>query len=115
MDDRERAEILAEILRERMPSVRHIIDEWSVPESDAVKYCADQRPDLADRGSAGPLDAGVQCGRSAPAWKTPATSICWEREPSSPVPVRSRARYSSRFLSRWRGHGPPLSRRGSDL
>ncbi len=38
MDDRDRAEILAEVLRERMPSVRHIIDEWSVPESDAVNY-----------------------------------------------------------------------------
>ncbi len=38
MDDRDRAEILAEILRERMPTVRHIIDEWSVPESDAVNY-----------------------------------------------------------------------------
>ncbi len=36
MDDRDRAEILAEILRERMPTVRHIIDEWSVPEADAV-------------------------------------------------------------------------------
>ncbi len=38
MDDRERAEILAEVLRERMPSIRYIVDEWSVPESDAVNY-----------------------------------------------------------------------------
>ncbi len=38
MDDRDRAEILAEILRERMPTVHHIIDEWSVPDSDAVNY-----------------------------------------------------------------------------
>lgn len=38
MEDRDRAEILAEILRERMPSVQHIINEWSVPEADAVSY-----------------------------------------------------------------------------
>lgn len=38
MDDRERAEILAEVLRERMSSLRYIIDEWSVPESEAVNY-----------------------------------------------------------------------------
>ncbi len=38
MDDRERAEILAEVLRERMTSVKYIVDEWSVPESEAVNY-----------------------------------------------------------------------------
>ena len=38
MDDRERAEILAEVLRERLPSIRYIVDEWSVPESEAVNY-----------------------------------------------------------------------------
>lgn len=38
MDDHERAEILAEVLRERLPSVQYIIDEWSVPESEAVNY-----------------------------------------------------------------------------
>jgi len=38
MEDRDRAEILAEILRERMPAVQHIIDEWSVPEAEAVNY-----------------------------------------------------------------------------
>lgn len=38
MDERERADILAEILNERLPSVRHILDEWSVPESDALNY-----------------------------------------------------------------------------
>jgi hypothetical protein len=38
MDDRDRAEILEEILQERLPSVQYIIDEWSVPEADAVNY-----------------------------------------------------------------------------
>ena len=38
MDDRERAELLAEVLRERLSSIRYIIDEWSVPESEAVNY-----------------------------------------------------------------------------
>lgn len=38
MDDRERSEILAEILKERLPSIRYIIDEWSVPQAEAVNY-----------------------------------------------------------------------------
>lgn len=38
MEDRERAEVLAEVLRERLSSLRHIIDEWSVPEAEAVNY-----------------------------------------------------------------------------
>lgn len=36
MDDRDRVEILAEILRERMPNVQRIVEEWSVPEADLV-------------------------------------------------------------------------------
>jgi len=38
LDELTRAEILAEILRERLPTVRHFIDEWSVAGSDAVSY-----------------------------------------------------------------------------
>jgi hypothetical protein len=38
MDDQDRAEILDEILRERMRAVRSILDEWSVPEADALTY-----------------------------------------------------------------------------
>lgn len=34
----DRVEILAEIVRERLPSVQRLIEEWSVPESDAVNY-----------------------------------------------------------------------------
>jgi len=38
VEDEEGAEILAEVLRERMQSVQYIIDEWSVPNADAVNY-----------------------------------------------------------------------------
>ena len=38
LDEQTRAEILAEVLRERLPTVRHIVDEWSVAGSDAVSY-----------------------------------------------------------------------------
>lgn len=38
MDDRDRAEILAEILRERLPGVQRTIEEWSVPHADPVTY-----------------------------------------------------------------------------
>jgi hypothetical protein len=38
VDDRERVEILAEVLQERMASVRYIIDEWSVPQAEPVNY-----------------------------------------------------------------------------
>lgn len=38
MDNHARVEILAEILRERLPSVQRVIEEWSVPHSDPVTY-----------------------------------------------------------------------------
>src|SRR5689334_22992634 len=38
MDDRERMDILAEILRERASSTRHVLDEWSVPHADPLTY-----------------------------------------------------------------------------
>jgi hypothetical protein len=38
LDDEQRVEILAEILRERLPTVRHVVDEWSVAGSDPVSY-----------------------------------------------------------------------------
>ena len=38
MDDLEQVEILAEVLRERLPTVTHIIDEWGVAGSDATSY-----------------------------------------------------------------------------
>lgn len=38
MEAQDRVEILAEIVRERLPSVRRIIEEWSVPEAEAVSY-----------------------------------------------------------------------------
>ncbi|MDI3340954.1 MAG: hypothetical protein QJR03_10530 [Sphaerobacter sp.] len=38
MEDRDRAEILAEILRERLPGVQRTIEEWSVPQADPVTY-----------------------------------------------------------------------------
>jgi len=38
MEDRDRAEILAEILRERLPGVQRTIEEWSVPHADPVNY-----------------------------------------------------------------------------
>ena len=38
MEDEERAEVLAEVLRERMSSVQYILDEWSVPEAEAFNY-----------------------------------------------------------------------------
>ena len=38
MDDLARVEILEEILRERLPTVRHIIDEWSVAGAEALSY-----------------------------------------------------------------------------
>lgn len=34
----DRVEILAEIVRERLPGVQRLIEEWSVPESDPVNY-----------------------------------------------------------------------------
>lgn len=34
----DRVEILAEIVRERLPHVQRLIEEWSVPESDPVSY-----------------------------------------------------------------------------
>ena len=38
MEDEEGAEVLAEVLRERIQSIQYIIDEWSVPEADAFNY-----------------------------------------------------------------------------
>ncbi|HET9014490.1 MAG TPA: hypothetical protein VFN57_02765 [Thermomicrobiaceae bacterium] len=38
MDERARADILAEILRERLPGVERVVEEWSVPEAEAVSY-----------------------------------------------------------------------------
>jgi hypothetical protein len=38
MDERERMLILAEILDERLPYIQSVLDEWSVPESDALSY-----------------------------------------------------------------------------
>lgn len=38
MDERERMAILAEVLEERLPYVQNVLDEWSVPESDALSY-----------------------------------------------------------------------------
>ena len=38
MDDQQQVEILEEILEERLTSLRHIINEWSVPEADALNY-----------------------------------------------------------------------------
>ncbi len=38
MEDRDRAEVLAEILDERLASVRHLLDEWSVPQAEALTY-----------------------------------------------------------------------------
>ena len=38
LEDEDRAEVLAEVLRERMPSIQYIIDEWSVPEAEAFNY-----------------------------------------------------------------------------
>lgn len=38
MEAQDRVEILAEIVRERLPSVQRIIEEWSVPEGEAVSY-----------------------------------------------------------------------------
>jgi hypothetical protein len=38
VEDEARAEVLAEVLRERMPSIQYIIDEWSVPEAEAFNY-----------------------------------------------------------------------------
>jgi len=38
MDERRRAEILAEILEERLPGVERVIQEWSVPHAEAVSY-----------------------------------------------------------------------------
>lgn len=38
MNDDADIDVLAEVLRERMESVKYIIDEWSVPGADAVNY-----------------------------------------------------------------------------
>lgn len=38
IEERERVEVLAEVLRERLPGLRHIIDEWSVPQADPLSY-----------------------------------------------------------------------------
>ncbi len=38
MDDRARAEVLAEILRERLSGVERVVEEWSVPGAEAVSY-----------------------------------------------------------------------------
>lgn len=38
MDEQDRAEILAEILEERLPTVQRVIEEWSVPGAEAVNY-----------------------------------------------------------------------------
>lgn len=38
MDDRDRAEVLAEILRERLRGVERVVEEWSVPQAEAVSY-----------------------------------------------------------------------------
>jgi hypothetical protein len=38
MNDDAGIDVLAEVLRERMESVKYIIDEWSVPGADAVNY-----------------------------------------------------------------------------
>lgn len=38
MDDRDRVEILDEILRERGSSVQRLIEEWSVPHADPLTY-----------------------------------------------------------------------------
>jgi hypothetical protein len=38
VEDEVGAEVLVEVLRERMQSVQYIIDEWSVPEAEAFNY-----------------------------------------------------------------------------
>lgn len=38
MDVHDRADVLAEILRERLPSVQRVIEEWSVSGAEAVSY-----------------------------------------------------------------------------
>jgi hypothetical protein len=38
MEDHDRVMILSEILSERLPYLRNVVDEWSVAESDALNY-----------------------------------------------------------------------------
>lgn len=38
MDERDRMLILEEVLNERLPYVQNVLDEWSVPEADALTY-----------------------------------------------------------------------------